>query len=234
MSPTENLAASPRSWTWLHTALLPLHPHDRLATVWPIFAKSLVAVVVETLSDCQYSSPPPTILSCWVSCTVVQTAVIQFSHVTIHFTGCSYYWNLPTQPIAMHIVTCALHERIPGLCDDLVQSWDCARSLQNSEIVYAISKLLCVISIPKMCCAIPRLCKFLECMEHKYTRLHVQMKHNALMAYKYILWDRSTWWWACTIKTMNYDNMLWNSLLCAILLNSRMGFWLAYVYLAIF
>lgn len=72
MSPTENLAASPRTRTWLHTALLPvnlhyllpLHPHDCLATVWPIFAKSLVAVVVEMLFDSRYSSPPPTILSC--------------------------------------------------------------------------------------------------------------------------------------------------------------------------
>ena len=42
----------------------------------------------------------------------------------------------------MHVVTCALHARIPGLCNDLVQSQDCAKLLHNSEIVCAISKLL--------------------------------------------------------------------------------------------
>ena len=117
--------------------------------------------------DSQYSSPPLSILSCKVSPTVVQTALIQFS--------CPFRWLLvlsePVYSIATHIVTRALHARAsrdPGLRNDLAQSRDCTRSLRNSKIVCAISRLLRIIRIPKMRCAIPGLRKFLDCAEHIY------------------------------------------------------------------
>ena len=75
-----------------------------------------------------------------MSPTVVQTALVQFSCVSIHFGGCSYYQNLSTQSIATRIATYALHECIPGLCNDLcaisrlciviAKSWDCLHNLE--------------------------------------------------------------------------------------------------------
>ena len=147
---SHQLAASPRTWTWLHTALLPthlhyllpLHPHDRLATVWPIFAKSLVAVGCWNafwLSILISSSHNPELLSVLYCCTN--------SCYTVFLCYHPFRWLLVlSEPvystIATHIVTCALHERILGLCNDLY----------NLKIVLGHCRILRLFIQSQNCC----------------------------------------------------------------------------------